>query len=181
MTEVVSYRINEKNSMILDKEAKKRGMPIATLTSKIMADYLNNTMPLEDSGYLYLPKAPLKIMLKLLDESMFYPIIEAAVAQFRSFLSIQYGTITDEVVLDALKWWCDTNRVYFEIFKENALIKIVCSHSLGINWSKIVMEISSQLFVSKLIDPFYDEDRLSFNLKNEIITKEINNLDWLVT
>ena len=178
MTDVVSYRVNDKDGKSLDKEAKKRGMPIATLTSKIIGDYLNYSMPLEDSGYMYLPKAPLKIMLKLLDESMFYPVIEAAVSQCRSYLSIQYGTITDEVVIAALKSWCDGNRIPFEIFEEKAAIKIICNHRLGLNWSKILIGIAAQLFVSELIDPFYDEDLISFNL-NVVKNKNELELDWL--
>jgi len=178
MTEVVSYRINDKNSKTLERLAKKRGMPIATLTSKIIDDYLNYNLPLEESGYAYLPKTPLKIMLKLLDESKFYPIIEAAVLQIKLHLALHHGKITDEVVLDGLRAWCDGNRLSLKIFEENDHTAIVCNHGLGLNWSKMVMGILSQLFVSEVTAPTLDEDLYSFKIKKIEKMNEIT-ADWL--
>lgn len=178
MTEVVSYRVTDKNNKTLSRLSKKRGMPMATLTAKIIDDYLNYNLPLEESGYAYLPKSPLKIMLKLLDESKLYPIIEASVSQIRIYLSLYHGEITDDVVLDALRAWCDGNRLSLEVIDENDHIKIMFNHGLGITWSKIVRDILSQLFVSEMINVIVDEDLVSFELSKKTIT-DPNNVAWL--
>ena len=178
MTEVVSYRVTSKNNKTLARIAKKRGMPMATLTAKIIDDYLNYNLPLEESGYAYLPKTPLKIMLKLLDESKLYPIIESAVTQIRVYLSLYHGKITDDVVLDGLRAWCDGNKLSLEVFDENGHNKIVFNHGLGITWSRIVKDILSQLFVSDITNVIMDEDLVSFTIPRKIIT-DPNDASWI--
>lgn len=174
MTEVVSYRLSDENSKSIEKLARKRGMPLATLSSKIIDNYLNLNLQLEESGYVFLPKQPLRILLKSLDESKFDPIIEAAAKQIMFYLSLRTIKVTDKDVIEGLERWCEGNAMMLELYDENEFTKLICKHDLGINWSKIVIGILSQLFQTELLSPKLEEETFSFKLKNY---KELSQLN----
>ena len=174
MTEIISFRLSDKNSKSIEKLARKRGMPLATLSSKIIDNYLNLNLQLEESGYVFLPKQPLRILLKTLDESKFGPIIEAAAQQIMFYLNLRTLKVTDKDIIEGLERWCDGNAIMLESYDENEFTKLICKHDLGINWSKIVLGILSQLLQSELVNPKIEEDIFSFQLKNDEEKSRIN-------
>ena len=173
MKVVISYRLSEENIKVLEHLARKRGIPLATLTSNIIDNYLNYYLLLENSNYLLLPRDPLRMILKSVEESKLVPIIEAAVKQIRSTL-VSIPPLTDKVIIGSFERWCESNGMKFDWVDENGFTKFICKHNLGRNWSILLIEILSQLLQSEIAQKSIEEASISFELKKD---KEISQIE----
>ena len=135
MKDVVSYRLEEKDGSTLEQIARKKGMPLATLTSQIIDRYLNYYRIIEESGYVSLPKQTLKILLNLVDESKFDSVVEASAKQAMMDIRLHYGETTDENISRGVQRWLESNDMVLVQFHNADHTKYICKHELGLNWS----------------------------------------------
>ena len=142
-------------------------MPLATLTSQIIQQYLNYYRIIEESGYVSLPKQALKILFNLIDESEFDPIVEAAAKQIMVDIRLHYGNVTDENVASWVQRWYESNGMVLKKLSDNGHTKYVCKHDLGLKWSKLAIRILAELFQSDMIKQDIKDDTFSFELKKK--------------
>lgn len=165
MKDVVSYRLEEKDGSTLEQIARKKGMPLATLTSQIIDRYLNYYRIIEESGYVSLPKQTLKILLNLIDESKFDSIVESFAKQAIADIRLHYVEITDENISRAAQRWFESNDMVLVQFYNADYTKYVCKHELGLNWSKLAVRILAELFESEILNQDVKDDMFAFELK----------------
>lgn len=166
MKDVVCYRLEENDGLSLQQLARKKGMPLATITSKIIERYLNYYRIIEESGYVSLPKQALKILLNLVSESKFDSIVEAVVKQAMVDIRLRYGEATYENILRGAQRWFENNDMALVQFNNAEHTKYVCKHELGLNWSKLATQILGKLLESELTNVDLKDDMFTFELKN---------------
>ena len=165
MKDVVSYRLEEKDGSTLEGLARKKGMPLATLTSQIIDRYLNYYRIIEESGYVSLPKQTLKILLNLVDESKFDSIVESFSKQAMTDIRFHYAETTDENISSGVQRWLESNGMVLVQFYNADHTKYVCKHELGLNWSKLAVRILAELFESEVTNEDLKDDMFAFELK----------------
>ncbi len=165
MKEVVSYRLEENDGITLEQLARKKGMPLATLTSQIIERYLNYYRIIEEAGYVALPKQALKILFNLVDESKFDPIVEAAAKQIMVDIRLHYGNVTDEIVTSEAQRWYESNGMILKKFDNDGYTSYVCKHDLGLNWSRLAIRILAEIFQADVFKQDIKDDVFSFELK----------------
>ncbi|MDH5431108.1 MAG: hypothetical protein OEW78_04405 [Nitrosopumilus sp.] len=141
--------IPDETKEFLENRSRIEGISTTEYVRKIITKYQKIYSRLEDERSHITPKEVVKALYQEINNDKGREKVIATIQEYGEYyLRCDSDDFSFKRVLRSIENWFEIRGLKLESKEKNKIIRMTCKHDLGINWSKIIMQVTINLLMS---------------------------------